>query len=110
MNEVRLVGRVTRDPESRTGGSGTTYCRLGIACSRWVPGRQGAEGKEVTDFLDGVCFGGLAERLPGLAPRGALVLVRGRLSNDERDGRRELRLLVEGVQLLTRARAAEGSD
>ena len=48
MNNVCLVGRLTRDPELRTTASGLSNCRFSIA----VDGRPGANGEPHTDFIN----------------------------------------------------------
>ena len=103
VNLVLIAGRVTREPEARTSAGGTVWARLGLAVNRWIAGRDGGQGREVADFVDGVAFDHLAERLPGIATKGSLVLVRGRLSTQERDGNHVLGLVLEDVQLLASA-------
>ena len=54
MNNVSLVGRLTRDPEIKTTNSGSSYARFSIAVDR--------RGKDAgTDFINIVAFGKTSE-------------------------------------------------
>ena len=59
MNNVCLVGRLTRDPELRTTASGLSNCRFSIA----VDGRPGANGEPHTDFINIVVWRNQAENV-----------------------------------------------
>ena len=48
MNQVQLVGNLTRDPESGTTQSGITYCRFTVACQRRY---KDANGQYQADFI-----------------------------------------------------------
>ena len=49
MNNVILMGRLTRDPETRTAQSGTAVTRYTLAVKRDV--------KDETDFINVIAFG-----------------------------------------------------
>ena len=48
MNQVQLVGNLTRDPESGTTQSGVAYCRFTVACQRRF---KDANGNYQADFI-----------------------------------------------------------
>ena len=76
MNSVVLIGRVTRDPETRyTSGSQMAVCTFTIAIDRVT--RQGEEKK--TDFPRITVFGKQAENCERFLKKGRLVGVQGRL-------------------------------
>lgn len=76
MNSVVLIGRLTRDPETRyTSGSQMAVCTFSIAIDR--PARQGEERK--TDFPRITVFGKQAENCERFLKKGRLVGVQGRL-------------------------------
>ena len=84
MNNVTLIGRLTKDPEIRQGN--TAVANFTLAIDR--PVRQGEEKK--TDFPKIVAFGKTAENCERFLVKGRLVGVQGRIqtgSYKDRDGR-----------------------
>lgn len=76
MNSVVLIGRLTRDPETRyTSGTQMAVCTFTIAIDRMT--RQGEEKK--TDFPRITVFGKQAENCERFLKKGRLVGVQGRL-------------------------------
>ena len=76
MNSVVLIGRLTRDPETRyTSGTQMAVCTFTIAIDRVT--RQGEEKK--TDFPRITVFGKQAENCERFLKKGRLVGVQGRL-------------------------------
>ena len=76
MNSVVLIGRLTRDPETRyTSGSQMAVCSFTIAIDRVT--RQGEEKK--TDFPRITVCGKQAENCDRFLKKGRLVGVQGRL-------------------------------
>ncbi|AEH51517.1 single-stranded DNA-binding protein [Pseudothermotoga thermarum] len=75
FNRVILVGRITRDPETRYTTSGRMVATFNLAVNR--PPRPDAE--EVTDFIRIVTFGKLAEFAKMYLKKGQLILVEGEL-------------------------------
>lgn len=75
MNNVQLIGRLTRDPETRYTPNQTAVCSFTIAIDR--PAKQGEEKK--TDFPRVTVFGRTAENCERFLSKGRLVGVSGRL-------------------------------
>lgn len=77
MNNVCLVGRLTRDPEVRYGSqSQMAIARFSIAVDRPIPDRNG---ERQTDYPNIVCFGKSAEFVEKYFKKGMRVGVTGRL-------------------------------
>ncbi len=77
MNNVVLIGRLTRDPDVRYAAqSQMAVCRFTIAIDR--PMRQG-NGEKQTDFPSIVVFGKQAENCEKFLTKGLLVGVQGRI-------------------------------
>ncbi|KPJ55423.1 single-stranded DNA-binding protein [Parcubacteria bacterium DG_72] len=77
LNKVMLIGRLTRDPESRTTPSGQTVCNFSIATNRiW---NQNNQKQEKTEFHNIVLWQRLAEIASQYLKKGSIVLVEGRL-------------------------------
>lgn len=76
MNQVFLIGRLTKDPETRyTAGSQIAVCTFTLAVDR--PTKQGEEKK--ADFPRITVFGRQAENCEKYLSKGKKVAVQGRL-------------------------------
>ena len=76
MNNVTLIGRLTRDPEVRyTSGSQMAVARFSVAIDR--PVKQGQD--KQTDFPSIVVFGKQAENCERYLSKGKLVGIEGRI-------------------------------
>lgn len=76
LNEVILMGRLTRDPDVRMTQNGTTAANFTLACERdYAPQGQDRE----TDFFDIVAFRNTADFVGQYFAKGQLVAVKGRL-------------------------------
>lgn len=104
LNEVRLMGRLTRDPEQRSTAGGTYIASFGLASSRKY--KQDGVQKEETLFIDIVSFGRTAEIVADYAKKGHLIFVGGRLKldtwQDKNTGqnRQKISVVAENIQLL----------
>ncbi len=76
-NKVILVGRITQDPQMRTGNSGSEVVTFNIAVNR----NYSKEDKQ-TDFFRIVCFGKNAEFVVSYIKKGRLLLIDGSLRNN----------------------------
>lgn len=85
MNNVVLVGRLTKDPELRTTSSGLPTTTVTVA----INGRPNANGERQTDFINVVVWRKQAENVCKFCQKGSLVGVTGRIqsrSYDAQDG------------------------
>ncbi|MBI9015351.1 MAG: single-stranded DNA-binding protein [Clostridiales bacterium] len=79
MNQVVLIGRLTRDPELRyIPGSGTAVTRFSIAVARQFK----KEGQPDADFFNIVVWGKPAESAAQYLVKGRLVAVNGNMRNN----------------------------
>jgi len=112
VNEVILIGNLTRSPEVKTLPSGATLCEWGMAINRKYKSKDGQDGEEVC-FVDCTAFGRTGEVVNQYVKKGEQLYVRGRLKFDqwEKDGmkRSKLSVTVENVQLLSSGKQ-EGGD
>ncbi|MFM1514784.1 single-stranded DNA-binding protein [Helcococcus ovis] len=95
MNNVVLMGRLTRDPELRyTQGSNMAYVRLNVAVdknlSREKKQEMESKGQPTADFINVVAWGKLGENIAKFTSRGLRVLVTGRIQTGsyEKDGQK----------------------
>ena len=103
-NKAFLIGRLTKDPETRVTVSGIALTRFTIAVDRY---KNRETGESVTDFLRVVCWRRLAEITSQYCKKGKLVAVEGRLQIEtyEKDGqeRQSVEIIADNVQMLDRA-------
>jgi len=79
LNKVFLIGRLTRDPESRALPSGQAISTFGLATNRVWVNAESHEKQEQTEFHNIVAFGKLADICNQYLIKGSLVMVEGRL-------------------------------
>lgn len=75
MNNVTLIGRLTRDPEVRYNND-LAIARFSIAINR-MPGRDGQD--RGADFINIVVFGRQAENCERFLEKGRQVAIQGRI-------------------------------
>jgi single-strand DNA-binding protein len=79
MNQVILIGRLTRDPELRfIPSSGTAVARFSLAVNREMK----REGQPDADFFNVVVWGKTAENCANYLKKGRLCAVNGSLRNN----------------------------
>jgi len=78
MNICVLMGRLTRDPETRFSTQGSGVGRFSIAVDR----RFKREGQPDADFFDCVCFGRQAEFMEKYLRKGTKVVINGSIQNN----------------------------
>lgn len=85
MNNVCLIGRITRDPEVRYSQSGTAVCRFSIAIDR---GKDKDSNDLGADFPNCIAFGKTAETIEKYFSKGRKIGIAGRLQTGsyEKDG------------------------
>lgn len=76
LNELKLIGRLTRDSEVKTTSSGKIVTRFSVAVDR--PKGKDQE-KATTDFINVDAWGKLGEIVGDLGRKGALVYVEARV-------------------------------
>lgn len=112
LNEVTLIGNLTRDAELRYTPNGSAVTRFSIAVNERFRDRSGMD-QERTHYVDVNVWRELAETC-GTLSKGAPVFVTGRLVNDswtDTEGNRRYTTRVEGsrVEFLTRGPGMSGT-
>jgi single-strand DNA-binding protein len=111
LNQVTLMGNLTRDPELRQTPTGQNVTSFSLALNRSYKAQDG-EWQEATDYIDIVAWGPLAERVSQYLSRGRRCLVQGRLQSRswEQDGqkRSKVEVLANDVTFLDSRGAGEG--
>lgn len=106
MNQVILIGRLTRDPELRfTAGSGKAIATFSIAVDRPFAKERTA------DFFRVTVWGKSGENCANYLSKGSLVAIQGRLQNNnyEKDGVKHYstEVVADRVQFLDTKRSRD---
>ncbi|AMA64289.1 single-stranded DNA-binding family protein [Kurthia sp. 11kri321] len=102
MNNVSLIGRLTKDPELRYTPSGVAVARFTLAVNRTFSNQQG---ERQADFINIVTWRKTAENTANFLRKGSLAGIVGHIqtgSYDGQDGKRvfTVEVVAENVQFL----------
>ena len=105
MNKAIIIGRLTRDPEMRTTGSGINSTSFTVAVSRSYANQNG---ERETDFINCVAWRKQAENISKYCTKGTQVAVEGRIqtrSYDAQDGTKRYvtEIIADNVTFLGRS-------
>ena len=84
INNVVLVGRITRDIELKMSDSGKAYTNFSLAVNRAF---KGQDGQRQVDFIGCSAFGKQAENMAQFLNKGSLIGVEGRISTRNYQGK-----------------------
>jgi single-strand DNA-binding protein len=103
MNNVSLIGRITKEPEVRTFGKGkeaVDMCRFTLA----VRDGKDRDGNERTQFISCAAWGAVVEIIEKYVSKGDMLAVDGKIVNNnyEKDGATvyQTEVRVNGIYLL----------
>lgn len=92
INNVVLIGRLTRDPDLKYIPSGSAVSKFGLAVDKNLSKEKKAEmesqGKYTADFINIVVWGKIAVNCANFLKKGRLVGIQGRIQSGsyEKDG------------------------
>lgn len=76
LNDITIMGRITKDIELRRTDSGNAVASFSIACERDFKSQNG---EKATDFIDIVAWKNTAEFIHKYFGKGRMIVIRGRL-------------------------------
>jgi single-strand DNA-binding protein len=106
VNVVVITGNLTRDPDLRSTGGGTSVCEMRVAVNGRRKNAQSGEWEDKANYFDVVTFGAHAENCATYLAKGRPVAVEGRLDWREweaKDGsgrRQAVQIVADSVQFL----------
>lgn len=95
LNHIDIMGRLVRDPEYRTTGSGISVANFTIAVDRDFGNKDG--GEKETDFIDCTAWRKTAEFVTKYFTKGRMIVVSGRLqasSYTDKEGNKRRSVIV----------------
>ena len=107
MNQLTIIGNLTRDPESKTMPDGKTVCNFTVAVNR----RKKIEGQPEADFFRIGAWGKLGENCQKYLAKSRKVCVVGQVStraytNKEGNPASQLEVFAEEVEFLSGGNAS----
>ncbi|MBT2678685.1 single-stranded DNA-binding protein [Bacillus sp. ISL-35] len=108
INQVTLVGRLTRDPDLRYTPEGKAVSNITLAVNRHY---KNASGEIEADFVHCILWGKTAENTTNYCKKGAVLGVTGRIQTrhyDNQEGKRVYvtEVVADGVRFLSSKPAA----
>ncbi len=103
LNKAQIIGRLTRDPESKTIGSGQMVTTFSVATGRQWTDKQTGEKKEQTEFHNVVAWRRLAEIAAEYLKKGRQVYIEGHLQTrswDDPSGVKKYRTEIVADELI----------
>ena len=101
MNQVSLLGRMTRDPELRYSSGGKALLRFTIAVDRSLSKDKKAEaeqkGQPTADFIGCVCFGKQGETIEKYFKKGSQIAISGRIQTGSYENSNKQRIYTTDV-------------
>lgn len=115
LNKAFLIGRLTRDPESRTLTSGQTVSNFGLATNRVWTNSQTKEKQEQTEFHNIVAFGRLADICNQYLKKGSLTMIEGRIQTRNWQGQNgetkyRTEIVAESMQMGPRSQSSQSNQ
>ena len=101
FNKAILIGRLTRDPETKSLPSGQSVVNFGMATTNFFTDKSGQK-QQQPEFHNIVLFGRLAEIASQYLNKGSLVLIEGRLQTrswEDSTGNKRSRTEIVGQSL-----------
>lgn len=83
VNKFYGIGNLGRDPEMRFMPNGNAVCNFSIAISERYKDKTSGEMKEITEWINIVMFGKLAEIAGEYLAKGSKVYVEGKLKTEK---------------------------
>ena len=117
INRVIITGNLTADPELRSLPSGTSICKLRVACNTRRKDNSTGDWVDKPNYFDVTVWGAQGENCANYLSKGRPVAVEGRLDWSEweaKDGsgkRQAVRIVANSVQFLgSRDGSGGGND
>ncbi|MFA6525643.1 MAG: single-stranded DNA-binding protein [Patescibacteria group bacterium] len=109
LNKATIIGRLTRDPETKTIPSGQTVTTFSLATSfNWTD--KSGQKQEKSEFHNIVTWGKLAEIAGQYLKKGGQVYIEGRLQTrswDGDDGKKRYRTEIVGENMIMLGRPGD---
>src|SRR6476646_8722219 len=106
INRVVMTGNLTRDPELRSLPSGTSVCKLRVACNTRRKDNSTGEWVDKPNYFDVTVWGAQGENCARYLSKGRPVAIDGRREWQTQEGakRQSIDIIADAVQFLSSPR------
>lgn len=109
MNQVNLIGNLTKDPELVETPGGVKVCRFAIAVNR---NYKSSDGERKTDYFNCVAWRGLGETVAKYTKKGNKIRVTGSIETNTYEDSKGVKrtgvdIVAQDVEFLTAKSSAE---
>jgi len=114
VNEVRLLGNLSKAPKLLETQGGMAYCFLTV-CTNRSKKKEDGEWESIPEFTGCIAFGKTAERLAERGVKGSKIYVDGRIQttstkNDDDSFTTKVQIIVEKAFILDKQEQGEGGE
>ena len=113
LNRVQIIGRLGKDPETRTTKNGSAVVSFPVAVDRMWKSRDGESRKE-TDWFNVDAWGKIGQICQKFLGKGRLVFIEGRLLTTRWEAEGETRyftkVVANSMQMLDRPKEVEDHE
>ncbi|WP_288891606.1 single-stranded DNA-binding protein [uncultured Sneathia sp.] len=103
MNNVTLMGRLTRDPELKRTSKDNSYCNFTLAVNR----PKIKDNPQKADFIPCTAWNKTAEVIESWLQKGDRLIVMGRLNVTKNDDKYYTNVIVEKINFIDTVRTSE---
>lgn len=103
MNNVTLMGRLTRDPELKRTSKDNSYCNFTLAVNR----PKTKDGTQEADFISCTAWNKTAEVIESWLQKGDRLAVVGRLNVTKRDDKYYTNVIVDKIDFIDTIRTSK---
>ena len=111
LNKAQIIGRLTRDPETRTTPQGTNVCSFSVATNYSYGSKDGGRQEQV-EYHNIVIWGKLGEIAQQYLKKGGQVYLEGRIQTrswDDKDGQKKNRTEIVAENMIMLGSKSGGS-
>jgi single-strand DNA-binding protein len=113
LNRIQLIGRLGKDPETRTTPNGKRVCTFSVAVGHNWKDKNG-EAKSLTDWFNIEAWSKLGEICQQYLHKGKLVYLEGRMKTDKYEHNGEARyfskIVLSSMQMLEKRETEEEEE
>ena len=113
LNQIIIMGRLTRDPELRRTGSGLAVASFSVAVERDYPNKE--TGEREVDFINCVAWRQTGEFVSKYFAKGSMIVVTGRLqmrkwTDNNGNNRTTYEIVADNVYFGESKKSSGGAD
>lgn len=103
MNQVTLMGRITKDIECSQSSNGKNYCKFTLAVKRPLK-------TDETDFINCVAFGKTAELIAVYFSKGDRILITGQINVNNHENQFYTNVVVNNFEFIETNKTRESKE